>query len=146
MLDDQHGAHDALTRLTLQNEIVAIWERHRRTVVMITNDVDEAILMADRIVALSAGPNATLGPSFAVRLSRPRDSKTINHLPEYKEIRREVISYLLGEGGKQRTSITKKLVLPDLLPEDLSEPRTLNGARRKPRRRSEQRRETVEVE
>src|SRR5687767_1429806 len=93
LLDEPLGALDALTRLTLQHEIVAIWERHRRTVVLITNDVDEAILMADRIVPLSAGPNATLGPSFPVCLPRPRDYKTINHLPAYKEIRREVINY-----------------------------------------------------
>lgn len=145
LLDEPLGALDALTRATLQNEVVRIWEQQKRTVIMITNDVDEGILMADRIVPLSAGPNATLGPSVEVHLPRPRDHQAINHDPEYKEIRRKVIGYLLGEGGKQRTAITKKLVLPDLLPEDLSEPRTLNGAKRKPRRRSEMKREQVEV-
>ena len=146
LLDEPLSALDALTRATLQGEIVRIWEQHKRTVVMITNDVDEAILLADRIVPLSAGPNATLGPSVEVPLARPRDRKELNHHPEYKEIRRQVIGYLLGEGAKQRTAVSKKLILPDLLPEDLSEPRTLNGVRRKARRRSEQRREIVEVE
>ena len=146
LLDEPLSALDALTRATLQGEIIRIWEEEKRTVVMITNDVDEGILMADRIVPLSAGPHATLGPSFAVNLARPRDRKAISHDPAYKEIRREVLGYLLGEGGKQRTSITKKLLLPDLLPEDLSEPRTLYGVRRKPRRRSEVKREQVEVE
>jgi nitrate/nitrite transport system ATP-binding protein len=145
LLDEPMSALDALTRATLQDEIIRIWEQHKRTVVMITNDVDEGILMADRIVPLSAGPNATLGPSVEVAIARPRDRKAINHDPEYKEIRRQVIGYLLGEGGKQRTAVTKKLVLPDLLPEDLSEPRTLNGAKRKPRRRTETKREEVEV-
>ena len=146
LLDEPLGALDALTRATLQDEIVRIWEKEKRTVVMITNDVDEGILMADRIVPLSAGPNATFGPSVEIDIARPRDRKAMNHDPDYKEIRRKVIGYLLGEGRKQRTAVTKKLVLPDLLPEDLSEPRTLNGTRRKPRRRSEQKREVVEVE
>ena len=145
LLDEPLGALDALTRATLQDEIVRIWEQHKRTVVMITNDVDEGILMADRIVPLSAGPNATLGPSVEVHISRPRDRKAINHDPEYQEIRRKVIGYLLGEGGKQRTAVSRKLVLPDLLPEDLSQPRTLNGVNRKPRRRAEIKREQVEV-
>jgi nitrate/nitrite transport system ATP-binding protein len=145
LLDEPLGALDALTRKTLQDEIVRIWEQDKRTVVLITNDVDEGILMADRIVPLSAGPNATLGPSIEVHIPRPRDRKAINHDPEYKEIRRKVIGYLLGDGGKQRTAVMKKLILPDLLPEDLSEPRRFLGARRKPRRRDEQRLETLEV-
>lgn len=145
LLDEPLGALDALTRASLQDEIVRIWEKHKRTVVLITNDVDEGILMADRIVPLSAGPNATLGPSVAVNLARPRDRKAINHDPNYKEIRRQVIGYLLGEGGKQRTAVSRKLVLPDLVPEDLDQPRALFSGRRKPLRRSEIKRETVEI-
>jgi nitrate/nitrite transport system ATP-binding protein len=145
LLDEPLSALDALTRATLQTEIIRIWEEQKRTVVMITNDVDEGILLADRIIPLSAGPHATLGPSFHVPLARPRDRKAINHESAYQEVRRQVLGYLLGEGGKQRTSVTKKLILPDLLPEDLSEPRTVYGIRRKPRRRSEMKREQVEV-
>ena len=62
-MDEPLGALDALTRATLQDEIVRIWEQDRKTVVLITNDVDEGILLADRIIPLSAGPGATLGPS-----------------------------------------------------------------------------------
>ena len=96
LLDEPLGALDALTRATLQDEIERIWERERKTVVLITNDVDEGILLADRIVPLTAGPRATLGPSFAVDLPRPRDRKALNHDPRFKEIRREVIDYLLA--------------------------------------------------
>lgn len=145
LLDEPLSALDALTRATLQDEIERIWEQDKRTVVMITNDVDEGILLADRIIPLSAGPNATLGPSVPVEIPRPRDRKAINHDPHFKEIRRQVIGYLLGEGGKHRTAVSKKLVLPDLLPEDLNEPRMLFGTKRKPRRRSELKRESVEV-
>jgi len=95
-------------------------------VVLITNDVDEGILLADRIVPLTAGPNATLGPSIAVNIPRPRDRKAINHDPHFKEIRREVIGFLLGDGAKKHTAVTKKLVLPDIEPEDLNAPRAIN--------------------
>ena len=146
LLDEPLSALDALTRATLQDEIERIWEQDRKTVVLITNDVDEGILLADRIVPLTAGPNATLGPSIAVNIPRPRDRKAINHDPHFKEIRREVIGFLLGDGAKKHTAVTKKLVLPDIEPEDLNAPRALTFGRQKPIRRSEIKKETVEVD
>ena len=68
LLDEPLSALDALTRGTLQQELARIWSEERTTCVMITNDIDEAILLADRIVPLTPGPAATLGPSFAVEL------------------------------------------------------------------------------
>lgn len=145
LLDEPLGALDALTRATLQDEIVRIWMEDRRTVVLITNDVDEGILTADRIIPLSAGPRATLGPAVAVDIERPRDRKALNHNPEFKHVRKQVIDYLLGPGGRQKTIVKRKLTLPDLLPEDLNQPRTLFGERRVPRRRSEEKLEAVEL-
>ena len=145
LLDEPLGALDALTRATLQDEIVRIWEQENRTVVLITNDVDEGIYMADRIIPLSAGPGATLGPSVAINIPRPRDRKALNHDRVFQEIRREVIQWLLGEGGKQRTAVTRKLVLPDLLPEDLTNGKPLFAFGRRPVRRSEIKRETLEI-
>ena len=146
LLDEPLGALDALTRATLQDEIERIWEQDKRTVVLITNDVDEGILLADRIIPLSAGPNATLGPSVQVDIERPRDRKALNHDPRFKQIRAEVLDYLLGAGSKQKTHISKKLNLPNIEPEDLSnESPPLFGSRRKPKRRNEMKRETVEV-
>src|SRR6185295_5672315 len=95
------------------------------------------ILLADRIIPLSAGPNATLGPVITVDIPRPRDRTAINHVPRYKEIRRDVINFLLGEGGHKHVAVNRKLILPDLQPEDLSPPRPLRGWRRTPIRRSE---------
>jgi len=146
LLDEPLSALDALTRAALQDEIERIWEQDRKTVVLITNDVDEGILLADRIIPLSAGPHATLGPAIAVNLPRPRDRKAVNHEPRYKEIRREVIGYLLGEGGHKHVAVTRRLILPDIEPEDLNAPRTLTSRGRRPVRRSEIRRETVEVD
>ena len=146
LLDEPLSALDALTRATLQDEISRIWQRDRKTVVLITNDVDEGILLADRIIPLSAGPGATLGPSVAIDIPRPRDRTAINHDSRYKEIRREVIGFLLGQGGHKRTVVSRKLSLPDLQPEDLSGPRPLLGWRRTPIRSSEIKRETVELD
>jgi len=106
LLDEPLSALDALTRATLQDEIESIWEGNHKTVVMITNDVDEGILLADRIIPLSAGPGATLGPAVRVDLDRPRDRKALNHDARFKTIRGKVISYLLGAGKKARTQLT----------------------------------------
>jgi nitrate/nitrite transport system ATP-binding protein len=146
LLDEPFSALDALTRATLQDEVARIWQQDRKTVVLITNDVDEGILLADRIIPLTAGPNAILGPEFVIDIDRPRDRKALNHDPRYKEIRRQITSYLLGAGAKQRTTISKKLLLPDLEPEDLSLPRAMLWTRRGPIRRREIKHETVEVD
>jgi nitrate/nitrite transport system ATP-binding protein len=145
LLDEPLSALDALTRATLQDEIARIREETHKTVVLITNDPDEGIYLADRIIPLTAGPRATLGPSFAIEIPRPRDRKTINHDPHFKQLRREVTEFLLNSRCAQHTSVTRKLVLPNIEPEDLSLPRTL-GRRRAPVRRSEIKRETIEVE
>jgi nitrate/nitrite transport system ATP-binding protein len=124
LMDEPLSALDALTRATLQDEVERIWERDKKTVLLITNDVDEGILLADRIIPLSAGPSATLGPAVTVDLERPRDRKAINHNPRFKEIRNEVIAYLTGP-GKRRNMVTEvtmpvKAPLPDLKPVDLT--------------------------
>jgi nitrate/nitrite transport system ATP-binding protein len=102
LLDEPFGALDALTRGTLQDEIIAIRDKDFKTVVMITNDVDEAILLADRIIPLEHGPRATLGPSFAVDIARPRDRKAINHHPRFKELRTAVTEFLLTSAASKR--------------------------------------------
>jgi nitrate/nitrite transport system ATP-binding protein len=96
LLDEPLGALDALTRATLQDEIERIWRQAHKTVLLITNDVDEALLLADRIVPMTVGPKATLGPSFKVGLARPRDRKGVNHDDEFKRLRKEILGYLLG--------------------------------------------------
>jgi len=144
LLDEPLSALDALTRAVLQDEIGRIWSESRKTVVLITNDVDEGIILADRIIPLSAGPGATLGQSVKVDIERPRDRKALNHDPRFKDIRNEVIGYLLGTGGRPKASVTRKLVLPEIEPEDLNAPRSVFRSVG-PRRKNEEKRETVEV-
>ena len=145
LLDEPLSALDALTRANLQDEINRICQEEKKTVILITNDPDEAILLADRVIPLTAGPRATLGPSIPVTIPRPRSRTLINESFDFKQTRNEVIDYLLMATDKRKVAMSKRLVLPDLLPEDLGEPRSMIGARRRPRRRSEEKRETVEI-
>jgi len=146
LLDEPLSALDALTRATLQDEVSRIWEQNHKTVVMITNDPDEGIYLADRIIPLTAGPGATLGPSLKIEIPRPRDRKAINHDPHFKELRKRVIEFMLDSKGHRHAAIAKKLVLPEIEPEDLSIPHTFVNRRRVPLRRGEIKRETVEVD
>jgi nitrate/nitrite transport system ATP-binding protein len=144
LLDEPLSALDALTRATLQDEISRIWQEDRKTVVLITNDPDEGIYLADRIIPLTSGPNATLGPSMKVSIPRPRDRKALNHDPQFKALRREIIEFMLSSKQQQHATVTRRLVLPDIEPEDLSKPRRapLWG---RPVRRGEIKEERVEV-
>lgn len=123
LMDEPLSALDALTRGTLQIEIEQIWRRERKTAVLITNDVDEGIVMADRIIPLKPGPGATLGPHFPVDLERPRDRTELNGDVAYKVIRNAINNYLLevrpGQDLAQRAEF-REIVLPDLQPMDLS--------------------------
>jgi nitrate/nitrite transport system ATP-binding protein len=95
LLDEPFSALDALTRATLQDELARIWLERRKTVVMITNDVDEAILLADRIYPLTPGPGATLGPDIPVVIPRPRSRRQLSLDASYQEARRGITDFLL---------------------------------------------------
>lgn len=117
LLDEPLSALDALTRSKLQDEIIRIWSQEKKTVILITNDVDEGIIMADRIIALNPGPNATLGPEFIITLPRPRDRAAINHSPEFKRIRLNITQYLMQVGAAQNADEADGVVnLPSVFP------------------------------
>ncbi|NQV82404.1 MAG: ATP-binding cassette domain-containing protein [Rhodospirillales bacterium] len=116
LLDEPLSALDALTRAKLQDEIETIWSSDKKTVVLITNDVDEAILLADRIIPLNPGPNATLGPDFKVDLPRPRERGAMNHNPAFKSLRAEVTKYLMDVGLQSAGNIDSDRVLPNVTP------------------------------
>ncbi|MEL6476884.1 MAG: nitrate ABC transporter ATP-binding protein [Pseudomonadota bacterium] len=112
LMDEPLSALDALTRANLQDEIVRIWEAERKTVVLITNDVDEAILLADRIIALN--PDGTLGDQFEVNLPRPRERTAMNHDTVFKALRGKVTQYLMDVGIAAKVEGTR--VLPNVTP------------------------------
>jgi nitrate/nitrite transport system ATP-binding protein len=107
LLDEPLSALDALTRGTLQQEIQGIISTDQKTVLLITNDVDESILLADRIVPLTLGPRATLAQEFVVNLPRPRVASALNQNPSFRAIRNEVVSYLVGIRDSRRRDRTE---------------------------------------
>ncbi|MEM6642843.1 MAG: ABC transporter ATP-binding protein [Bacteroidota bacterium] len=120
LLDEPLSALDALTRSNLQDEITQIWAEDKKTVVMITNSVDEGLIMADRIIPLTLGPGATLGPEFKVNIPRPRDKKTLDHNEEYKRLRTEITKYMIEMNQEmKRQSNADQFQLPDLKPRSL---------------------------
>jgi len=117
LLDEPLSALDALTRGNLQDEILSIWEKEKKTVILITNDVDEAIYMADRVIPLNPGPDATLGPDFHINIERPRDRTALNHNEEFKRLRGEITKYLMDIGmEKSNQEGTGKIILPNVRP------------------------------
>ncbi|MDO9107058.1 MAG: ABC transporter ATP-binding protein [Methylovulum sp.] len=117
LLDEPLSALDALTRGNLQDEILSIWGQEKKTVILITNDVDEAIYMADRVIPLNPGPDATFGPDFHVTIERPRDRAALNHDPEFKRLRAEITKYLMDIGMAQAQVVkADKIVLPKVRP------------------------------
>ena len=115
LMDEPFSALDALTRANLQDELEQIWESEKKTVILITNDVDEAILLADRIIPLTPAPNATLGPAFEVNIARPRDRREMNHNDEFIRLRAEVTNYLMNIGD-MRGGAGENKELPDVEP------------------------------
>ncbi|EDM26645.1 ATPase component of various ABC-type transport systems [Lentisphaera araneosa HTCC2155] len=119
LMDEPLSALDALTRSVLQDQILEIWRSTGKTIVLITNDVDEGIYMADRIIPISIGPNATLGPSFDINIPRPRERKTLNKNEEFRRLRAEVIGFLNEEKRKEKSNETtdsSSYPLPDIAP------------------------------
>ncbi len=119
LLDEPLSALDALTRANLQDEIIRIWEQDKKTVILITNDVDEGLIMADRIIPLNPGPDATFGPEFIVDLPRPRDRTAMNHDEKFKQLRSEITQYLMQVGINEASDDSNNIIqLPPLKPVD----------------------------
>jgi len=120
LLDEPLSALDALTRAKLQDEIERIRDEEKRTILLVTNDVDEALLLADRIAVLTPAPAATIGRVFDVTLPRPRNREAVNDSPQFQALRTRIVDYL----GSLVATATGPLVtgetLPNVVPLDLA--------------------------
>ena len=112
LLDEPLSALDALTRANLADEILEIWEQEKKTCILITNDVDEAILLADRIIPLN--PDGTLAEPVKVNIPRPRDRGAMNDDEMFKALRAQVTKYLMDVGIASKIEETR--TLPDATP------------------------------
>ena len=130
LLDEPLGALDALTRSTLQDEFVNIWKTERTTMVLITNDPEEALLTADRVIPLRPGPPSTLGPAFTVPFDRPRRNPAIRESAEFIGLRVQITDYLRSSMPRPSADESSH-AFPDLTPKPAPE---VTGWRAKVRR------------
>jgi nitrate/nitrite transport system ATP-binding protein len=104
LLDEPFGMLDSLTRWQLQELLMEVWSRTKVTAICVTHDVDEAILLADRVVMMTNGPNARIGRIMEVDIPRPRTRRALLEHPRYYEYRHELLSFLdefeSGAGGR----------------------------------------------
>lgn len=100
LLDEPFGALDALTRGVIQDELIKIWSATQQTVFMITHDVDEAILLADRILLMTNGPQARVAESVSISIPRPRRRAEIIETPAYYKIRNHLVNFLVNRSGE----------------------------------------------
>ncbi|HZE62162.1 MAG TPA: ABC transporter ATP-binding protein [Burkholderiales bacterium] len=103
LLDEPFGALDALTRGTIQDELLRICEATRQTVFMITHDVDEAMLLADRILLMSNGPAACIAEVVVNPLAKPRDRHSIHHDPQYYGTRNHIVDFLVNRSKRYQS-------------------------------------------
>lgn len=122
LLDEPLSALDALTRAKLQDEIDRIREEEKRTIILVTNDVDEALLLADRVAVLTPAPAAKIGRIFPVTLPRPRDREAVNDSVEFQKLRTEIVGYLGGLAGEKAAQGSDFGHLPNVTPLDLAPP------------------------
>jgi nitrate ABC transporter ATP-binding subunit len=94
LLDEPFSLLDGLTRMELQDELMDLWEAKRKTVIMVTHDVDEALLLADRVVMMTSGPSATIGEILTVPFPRPRRREEILAGADYFWLRDSIMSFL----------------------------------------------------
>jgi nitrate ABC transporter ATP-binding subunit len=100
LLDEPFGMLDALTRMELQEVLLAILERERRTAIMVTHDVDEALFLSDRILLMTRGPAARVGAILAVPFARPRRRDDVLEHADYYELRSRIIEFLDSQDEK----------------------------------------------
>ena len=112
LMDEPFGALDALTRAHMQDSLMEIQNELNNTVIMITHDVDEAVLLSDRIVMMTNGPAATIGEILEIDLERPRDRVTLAEDPAYTHLRSEVLKFLYEKQRKVESLPAKKAEKP----------------------------------
>ncbi|MEZ8101800.1 ABC transporter ATP-binding protein [Vibrio bivalvicida] len=103
LMDEPFGALDALTRAHLQDSLMKIQAELNNTVIMITHDVDEAVLLSDKIVMMTNGPAATIGEVLSIDLPRPRDRVALADDPQYQKYRQSVLRFLYEKQSKPST-------------------------------------------
>lgn len=105
LLDEPFGMLDSLTRMELQQVLIELWRRDKKTALMVTHDVDEALFLSDRIVMMTNGPEAQVGDILNVTFPRPRERKAVLEHPDYYRLREHLIEFLEVRAHRKSTSV-----------------------------------------
>jgi nitrate/nitrite transport system ATP-binding protein len=113
LMDEPFGALDALTRASIQDQLLEIWQTTGQTVIMITHDVDEALYLSDRVLVMSDGPNARIAETVVVDLPRPRDRAALLRAPRFHELRAHLLEFLTRSSRTPLRSPQDEVTVPD---------------------------------
>ncbi len=116
LLDEPFGMLDSLTRMELQQVLIELWRKDRKTALMVTHDVDEALFLADRIVCMTNGPEAEVGDILEVNFPRPRERKAVLVHPDYYRLREHLITFLEEHAHKKSPATSREVSSPPLPP------------------------------
>jgi nitrate/nitrite transport system ATP-binding protein len=113
LMDEPFGALDALTRASIQDQLIAIFSQTRQTAIMITHDVDEALYLSDRILVMSDGPEARIAETVVVDLPRPRERGALLRSPRYHELRAHLLEFLTAASRPPHESEEGEIALDE---------------------------------
>jgi nitrate ABC transporter ATP-binding subunit len=118
LLDEPFGALDSLTRFELQQVLIDLWARDRKTALMVTHDVDEALFLSDRVVMMTNGPAARVGGILEIPFGRPRDRAAVLEHPDYYPLREQLIGFLEAQDRRSGTAPEEDIPMADEIAAD----------------------------
>jgi nitrate/nitrite transport system ATP-binding protein len=128
LLDEPFGALDALTRGTIQDELLRIVQATHQTVFMITHDVDESILLADKIMLMSNGPRAVIAEIVENTMPRDRTRTDMHHNPQYYKIRNHLVDFLINRSKQFQNGATQRPAQPLVVRPGLTSDRSIDAS------------------
>jgi nitrate/nitrite transport system ATP-binding protein len=112
LLDEPFGMLDSITRCELQDVLLQLWREDKKTLLLVTHDVDESVFLSDRVVMMTSGPRAKVGEIMEVTLPRPRERHTVLDDPQFYALRERLIGFLEGEADHSATALPKASTPP----------------------------------
>ncbi len=112
LLDEPFGMLDSITRCELQDVLLQLWREDKKTLLLVTHDVDESVFLSDRVVMMTSGPRARVGEIMDVALPRPRERHTVLDDPDFYELRERLIGFLEGQADDSATALAKASTPP----------------------------------
>lgn len=107
LLDEPFGMLDSITRCELQDVLLELWREDKKTLLLVTHDVDESVFLSDRVVMMTSGPRARVGEIMDVNLPRPRERHSVLDDPQFYELRERLIGFLEGQADHSATALPK---------------------------------------